>query len=118
MSADAGRPERAASVASSSTETGTHDENEKLAKLDQTEEGMSILKDHDLDDGITRGDQHQHEEAQLLPNGSEKPEPPPKNKFMVSFAWMVVNTLATIAIVRSLPESLMYRAADADVTSS
>ena len=100
MSADTGRPERPASVASSSTETGTHDENEKLAKLDQTDEGLSVRRDRELDDGPGG---EEPEDQQLLPHETEKPVPPPKSSFLASLAWMVINTLATIAIVSVLP---------------
>ena len=99
MSADGGRPERASSVASSSTEMGTHDENEKLAKLDQTDEGISALKDREPDGGA---DGEDPEDARLLPQENEKPAQPPKNSFLASLAWMVINTLATIGIVRLL----------------
>ena len=97
MSAEAGRPERAASISSSTTETGTHDENERLAKLDHTEEGMSALNARELDDGTGAEDP---EDARLLPQESEKVVPPPKSSFLASLAWMVINTLATIGIVR------------------
>jgi solute carrier family 35 protein E3 len=84
------RAERAGSFASSSAETATSPENEKLARLDQSEAGLE--KQEDLE-GRGEG-----EDEGLLPQESEKPEPP-KSTLKSSVIWMVVNTLATIGIV-------------------
>ncbi len=93
MSSETGRPERASSIASSSTEAGTFDENEKLAKIDHSEDGLKSLKPPEELEMAEDG-----EDAGLLPPADEKPEPP-KNTFMSSLIWMVINTLATIGIV-------------------
>lgn len=91
MSSDhSSRAERAGSFASSSAETATSPENEKLARLDQSEDGLE--KQGDLEIGDER------EDDGLLPQETEKPEPP-KSTFKSSFIWMIVNTLATIGIV-------------------
>lgn len=87
---DLNRADRAASFSSSSAETATNPENEKLARLDQSEDG--IEKQADLEVGDEREDEG------LLPQETEKPEPP-KSTFKSSFIWMIVNTLATIGIV-------------------
>jgi solute carrier family 35 protein E3 len=81
------RAQRAGSFSSSSADTATNPENEKLARLDQGEDGLE--KQGDLEVGEDEG---------LLPQDLEKPEPR-KSTFKSSFIWMVVNTLATIGIV-------------------
>jgi solute carrier family 35 protein E3 len=84
------RAGRAGSFSSSSAETATHEENEKLARLTQSEDGMEKLADLEVGE--------EREADGLLPQESEKPEPP-KSTFKSSFIWMIVNTLATIGIV-------------------
>lgn len=88
-----GHRDRAPSFSSSSADTATHDENEKLARLDQSEDGLEKLKSPD---DMEVGDER--ENGGLLPQETEKPEPP-KSTFTSSLIWMVVNTLATIGIV-------------------
>jgi len=88
--------ERRLSNASSHTEAGSCAENEKLAKLDHTEDGMARahvreemeMEDGEEGDGLLSRDQ--------LP--AEKPEPE-STGFMTALIWMVINTLATIGIV-------------------
>lgn len=105
MAAADHRTERAASIASSSTEAGAYDENERLAKLDHTEDGMKSKTPEEMEMG------DESEDKTLLPQETEKPQPP-KNSFLSALIWMVINTLATIGIVRdpvvitSLPECL------------
>lgn len=87
------RIDRPPSVSSSSAETATHEDNEKLARLDPSGPGLEELKgpeDMDVGDG--------HEHDGLLPPQDEKPEPP-KSTFTTALIWMVVNTLATVGIV-------------------
>ncbi|KAB5558206.1 solute carrier family 35 member E3 [Coniochaeta sp. 2T2.1] len=86
------RAERAGSVSSSSAETATHPDNEKLARLDHSEDGIELEKQGDLEVAGER------EDDGLLPQETEKPEPP-KSTLKSSFIWMIVNTLATIGIV-------------------
>lgn len=87
-----GRP---ASISSSSADTATHEDNEKLARLDQSGE---LKKPEDMEIG-------EREDDELLPQNQREPEKqePPKSGFTSSLVWMVVNTLATIGIVRWLP---------------
>lgn len=87
------RAERAGSFSSSSADTATHEENEKLARLDQSEDGMEKLRSPD---DLEIGDER--EDDDLLPREPEKQEPP-KSTFRSSLIWMIVNTLATIGIV-------------------
>jgi solute carrier family 35 protein E3 len=84
---------RTPSVSSSSAETATHEENGKLARSDQHEDGFEkLVRPEDMEMGDER------EDDDLLPQVSEKTEPP-KSTFTSSAIWMVVNTLATIGIV-------------------
>ncbi|TPX13774.1 uncharacterized protein E0L32_005718 [Thyridium curvatum] len=92
MAAADHRTERAASIASSSTEAGAYDENERLAKLDHTEDGMKSKTPEEMEMG------DESEDKTLLPQETEKPQPP-KNSFLSALIWMVINTLATIGIV-------------------
>jgi solute carrier family 35 protein E3 len=87
------RLERSASISSSSAETATNEENEKLARLDQSEEGLEKMR---MEEDAEAGDR---EDDGLLPRIEEK-TPPPKSTFTSSLIWMIVNTLATIGIVR------------------
>jgi solute carrier family 35, member E3 len=99
--------ERANSFSSSSAETATHEENEKLARLDHTEEGnFEKLKTPEELEIEEEG-----EDDGLLPKEPEKEEPP-KSTFASSLTWMVINTLATIGIVRIglLPSHLSFLA--------
>ena len=85
--------ERAGSFSSSSGDTATHEDDEKLNRIDQTEEGVeSLKKPEEMEIEEENG-----EDAGLLPGESTKPEP--KSSFTSSLIWMVVNTLATIGIV-------------------
>jgi solute carrier family 35 protein E3 len=97
MSADTGlgRTDRAGSFASSSTETGTMEERERLAKLDALEDAGAPRKlsgdDPELGERI-------REDEKLLPQINEKDEQPKKASISAPL-WMVINTLATIGIV-------------------
>ena len=84
------RPARAVSVASSSTETGL-DEQEKLAKIDPTDEKRNDIEAaaDDREDAAFLGPQE----------APAKPAEPPKSSFVTALIWMVINTLATIGIV-------------------
>ena len=85
--------ERAGSFSSSSGDTATHEDDEKLNRIDQTEEGLESLKKvEELEIEEENG-----EDAGLLPGEDKKAEP--KSSFTSSLIWMVVNTLATIGIV-------------------
>lgn len=89
------RPDRPVSVSSSSAETAIPEDNEKLAaRLDHRDHDLEELKSPD---DLEIGDDH--EDDGLLPQQDEKPKPP-KSTFASSLTWMVVNTLATIGIVR------------------
>lgn len=92
MSAEADRrSDRAPSISSSSAETATNDDNARLSRLDQGDDALEKLpRPEDLELG--------EEDEGLLPQLSEKPEPP-KSTFTSSAIWMVVNTLATVGIV-------------------
>jgi solute carrier family 35 protein E3 len=92
MSAEPGqRGERTPSISSSSAETATNDDNAKLSRLDQDDDALEKLaRPEDLEMG--------EEDEGLLPQLSEKPEPP-TSTFYSSAIWMVVNTLATVGIV-------------------
>lgn len=92
MSAEASRRERTGSFGSQSTETGAHEENEKLRMIDQTDEATRMKSPQELEMGDER------EDAGLLPQQTEKVEPA-KSSFTSSLIWMIVNTLATIGIV-------------------
>lgn len=96
-SEEIGRRERAGSIASSHTETGGYEENEKITRLDKDEESLSsprmLTDDHDMDND-------DREDGSLLPQASEKQEPA-KSSFASALIWMVVNTFATIGIVRT-----------------
>src|SRR4051812_10830904 len=89
MSDDTTRADRAGSVSSSSGETAIHDDNEKLARLDASEDGLG--KDVEGAD--------EREDAGLLPQVLSEKTEPPKATLRSSIIWMVVNTLATIGIV-------------------
>ncbi len=85
--------ERAGSFSSSSGDTATHEDDEKLNRIDHTEEGVeSLKKPEELEIEEENG-----EDAGLLPGETKKAEP--KSSFTSSLIWMVVNTLATIGIV-------------------
>ncbi len=85
--------ERAGSFSSSSAETATHEDNEKLARLDHTGDGLETLtKPEELEIG------EEGEDDGLLPKEPVQEEPP-KSGFTSALMWMVVNTLATIGIV-------------------
>ena len=107
MSAETGatRTDRAGSFASSSTETGTLEEREKMARLDHLsaagndDDDISRLKSPD-DLELGREAEAEAEDDSLLPKINEKEEPP-KSSFRSAVIWMVVNTLATIGIVRT-----------------
>jgi solute carrier family 35 protein E3 len=90
--------DRAPSIASSVTEAEAFDDNEKTA-LGSTDGSVSNLKspeEMEIGDDIER--------AGLLPQEEqEKPPPQPAakdNSTTTAVVWMVVNTLATIGIVR------------------
>lgn len=95
MSTDAGRAEPVTSMPPSSFEASTLD-NEKLAATDQPGNGLSEVEGREGPDVVD-----EREDTAFLPQQTEKPEPP-KSNFLASLAWMVVNTLATIGIVRAL----------------
>lgn len=92
MASESNVPERAASIASSRTETA--DDNEKLARLDQTGEGMDSLRKPEED--LEMGDER--EDASLLTQQQKQPEPAGVST-RTAIMWMVINTLATIGIV-------------------
>jgi solute carrier family 35, member E3 len=75
------------------------EEREKLAKLDALDDDVS--KPKPADDVEAGGDEGEDEE--LLPQVNEKAEPP-KSSFTSAVIWMVINTLATIGIVRFHPD--------------
>ncbi|KAH8895035.1 triose-phosphate transporter [Thozetella sp. PMI_491] len=87
--------ERTGSFSSSSADTATHEDNEKLARLDQTGEGHENPK---KPEELELGDLGEREDDGLLPKEPVKEEPP-KSNFSSALIWMVVNTLATIGIV-------------------
>jgi solute carrier family 35 protein E3 len=90
---------RAASISSSSADTATHEDNDKLARIDPIE--SSSLEELKRPEELEIGDEEEGDV--LLPqHDDEKPEPP-KSSFTSSLIWMVVNTLATIGIVRCSP---------------
>ena len=92
MSAETGSPrtERRGSEASSHTENGgTYEEHEKLASIEKDEESGPR---EEMEIGEER------EDAAMLPQETEKPEPP-KSSMRSALIWMVINTLATIGIV-------------------
>jgi len=103
------RTDRAGSFASASTEAGTLEEREKLAKLDALDDdGAKLTPPEDLEVGEER------EDEELLPQVDEKPAPP-KSTFRSSAIWMVINTLATIGIVRFPSCSCPHRRGGDDV---
>jgi len=85
------------SISSSVTETETFDDNEKHDALGSPDGSYPKLKspdELDIGDDIER--------AELLPqNEQEKAQAAPDNSTRSAIIWMVVNTLATIGIVRS-----------------
>lgn len=103
MSSEDGRSERAGSIASSHTEAGGHEE---------FSEKHALIRDEDVDSSSSAlqsptvyQDSHHDEEAgreaeDLLPQQSEKPEPP-KSSATSGVIWIAVNTLATVGIVSS-----------------
>lgn len=99
MSAEGTRPERAGSIASSHTEAGVHEEeyNEKQAFLqdDESLRSPTLYQDSHHD-----GESNQEDE-ELLPTQTEKkPAEPTKSSAASGVVWIVVNTLATVGIVR------------------
>lgn len=95
---DSGRSERTGSIASSRTEAGSYDEqhNEKLAHIHDEEGLTDLIKPTAL---AYQESDPDREDEELLPQQLEK-EDPPKSSLASSVTWMVVNTFATIGIVR------------------
>ncbi|MBE3050283.1 hypothetical protein IMZ48_48860 [Candidatus Bathyarchaeota archaeon] len=90
MAGSSGGSPRSPSLASSATV----EDREKLAvEMDELAGGGSSRESADLDFG------KEEEQHALLPD--DGPEPP-KSSFRTAVIWMVVNTLATIGIVRPL----------------
>jgi solute carrier family 35 protein E3 len=89
MSAEPGQ--RTPSISSSSAETATNEDNARHSRLDQGDDALEKLaRPEDMEMG--------EEDEGLLPQISEKPEPPKSSSFS-SAIWIVVNTLATVGIV-------------------
>jgi len=87
---------RAASFSSSSSaDTPTMQENEKLAHYVSDEEKLGSP------DELYVGDSENEESATLLPPvvPGAAPSPPTKTSFRTGLTWMAINTLATIGIV-------------------
>lgn len=95
------KTERAASIASSSTDTATAEEQVALMKLDplhSDDDDVSRLRSPDELDIHDETD----DRAGLLPRENEKPTEEPKSNFKAACIWMIVNTLATVGIVSTL----------------
>lgn len=89
--------ERAASIASSSTETVTSEEQQaRLAGLEAQEKDAAI-KSPDFEDNHYQDEVDEKEN--LLPQEAPKPIENPKAKLRSAITWMAVNTFATIGIV-------------------
>jgi hypothetical protein len=90
---------RAPSIASSSTETMTSEEQAaRLVGIDSEEKGsMSGIRTPDFVDANYKDDVDEKQE--LLPQQAKKQVEDPKAKLRSAIAWMVVNTLATVGIV-------------------
>ncbi|PMD43406.1 hypothetical protein L207DRAFT_542675 [Hyaloscypha variabilis F] len=91
--------DRAPSTSSSVTETEAYDvnEDEKHGTMSDTEGSFVKLKSPE---DLELGDGDDDERAEMLPAEHEKPaQTAPQASARSSFAWMVVNTLATIGIV-------------------
>lgn len=83
--------QRTPSISSSSAETATNEDNARHSRLDQGDDALEKLaRPEDLEMG--------EEDEGLLPQISEKSEPPKSSSFS-SAIWIVVNTLATVGIV-------------------
>lgn len=79
---------------SSSTELDTFNDPEKYAGKDSEDGKFNLKTPEELEEGV--------ESEGLLPSEDDKlPEIPPTSTTRSSIIWMVVNTLATIGIVRS-----------------
>jgi solute carrier family 35 protein E3 len=90
-----GSEERPPSISSSLTEADTLEDNERHG-TPSPERSFAKLKtpdELDIGDDVER--------AELLPQEGEKPAAAPDNSTRTAVIWMVVNTLATIGIVRS-----------------
>ncbi|KAH6694014.1 solute carrier family 35 member E3 [Plectosphaerella plurivora] len=88
---------RATSIASSSTETVTSEEQlARLAGLEAEEKGTAI-KSPDFEDNQYQDEVNEKEG--LLPQEAPKPVENPKAKLRSAITWMAVNTFATIGIV-------------------
>ncbi|KAK3357676.1 solute carrier family 35 member E3 [Lasiosphaeria hispida] len=88
--------ERAGSFSSSSAETATHEDNEKLARLDPVgdEEKLKAPEELEIDDGG-------EDDGLLNRESARQPEPaqPAPSSFRSALIWMSINTFATIGIV-------------------
>ncbi|KAK3380013.1 solute carrier family 35 member E3 [Lasiosphaeria ovina] len=89
--------ERAGSFSSSSPDTPTFDDDDKLARLDRTREG----DEEKLRAPPGELDTRNGEEDGLVPKEAEPQHEtsPPSTSLASSLAWMAINTLATIGIV-------------------
>lgn len=101
MSSDDGRSETAGSIASSHTEAGGHEEfNEKHAYI-RDDESLSTLKSPTEYHDANQEEETALEDEELLPQASEKPEPPKPTSAASGIIWIAVNTLSTVGIVSS-----------------
>lgn len=97
---------RVPSFASSATATGSLEERDALLKSDPLEDELDddfprlkracdLEACHDDEDEV-------NERTRLLPGKTEQSEKP-KSHFRSALIWMIVNTVATVGIVRWLP---------------
>ncbi|KAJ4405813.1 hypothetical protein N0V82_010243 [Gnomoniopsis sp. IMI 355080] len=99
MSSDDGRSERAGSTASSHTEAGGHEEVNEKTVFVRDDESLSTLKSPTVyQDSNHDGELEHREDEELLPQETEKSEPP-KPSATSGVIWIGVNTLATVGIV-------------------
>lgn len=80
---------------------GAPDSDHELAPLSKHSDDE---EKHRLSDDLETA--NGREDAGLLPQAEQEEQPPPKSSsFTSGLVWMVVNTLATIGIVNTLPLS-------------